>query len=113
MPAATKPLGENLTRIRSGQLPRDLPRAAEVCLLILRQYCAGARAEPSNQTGLAGSGVLSHILVAKLADHVPFYPQSVMDAREGAELQHSSVAMWGGHRATLTSPCVGSNKTAC
>jgi transposase len=33
--------------------------------------------------GLAGPGLLAHVLVAKYADHLPLYRQSEIYAREG------------------------------
>lgn len=41
------------------------------------------------ERGLAGPGLLAHVLVAKYADHVPLYRQSVIYAREGVELERS------------------------
>lgn len=39
--------------------------------------------------GIAGSGLLAHILVAKFADHLSLYRQSVIYAREGVELERA------------------------
>ncbi|MEM5317600.1 IS66 family transposase, partial [Paraburkholderia sp. JHI869] len=58
------------------------------------------------ERGLAGPGLLAHVLVSKFADHVPLYRQSVMYAREGVELDRSLLAKWVGHAATLLQPLV-------
>ncbi|WP_133523182.1 IS66 family transposase [Buttiauxella sp. JUb87] len=42
----------------------------------------------------AGAGVLSHILVAKYADHIPLHRQSVIYARQGVELSRSTLERW-------------------
>jgi transposase len=42
----------------------------------------------------AGPGLLAHILVAKYCDHLPLYRQSQITAREGVELQRSTMAEW-------------------
>ena len=46
--------------------------------------------------GLAGPGLLAHVLVSKYADHLPLYRQSEMYAREGVELERSTLAELGG-----------------
>lgn len=56
--------------------------------------------------GIAGPGLLAHVLVSKFADHVPLYRQSVIYAREGVELDRSLLAKWVGHSAALLQPLV-------
>lgn len=56
--------------------------------------------------GLAGPGLLSHILVAKYCDHLPLYRQSVMYAREGVTLERSTMAEWVGATSALLAPLV-------
>lgn len=48
------------------------------------------------ERGLAGPGLLAHVLVAKYADHQPLYRQAEMYAREGVELERSTLADWVG-----------------
>jgi transposase len=54
--------------------------------------------------GLAGAGLLAHILVAKYADHLPLYRQSQIYAREGVELERSTMAEWVGYCFHLLDP---------
>ncbi len=56
--------------------------------------------------GLATAGVLAHILTAKYADHLPLYRQSQIYAREGVELERSTLADWVGGCFTLLDPLV-------
>ena len=42
----------------------------------------------------AGAGLLAHVLIAKYCDHLPLYRQSQIAAREGVELQRSTMAEW-------------------
>lgn len=56
--------------------------------------------------GLAGEGLLAHVLVAKYCDHIPLYRQSDMYAREGVELARSTLADWVGESARLLAPLV-------
>ena len=46
--------------------------------------------------GLAGPGLLAHVLVAKYADHLPLYRQAEIYQREGVELDCSTLADWVG-----------------
>src|ERR1700675_1884366 len=46
--------------------------------------------------GLAGPGLLAHVLVSKFGDHLPLYRQSEIYAREGVELDRSTLADWVG-----------------
>jgi len=58
--------------------------------------------------GLAGPGFLAHVLVSKYADHLPLYRQSQIYAREGLELDRSTLADWVGGARELLEPLVGS-----
>jgi transposase len=51
--------------------------------------------------GLAGPGLLAHIIVAKFCDHLPLYRQSGIFARAGVELDRGLLAEWLGHVAWL------------
>ena len=54
--------------------------------------------------GMPGPGLLAHILVAKFDDHLPYYRQSEIFAREGVELDRSTLADWVGQMANLLEP---------
>ena len=56
--------------------------------------------------GIAGPGLLAHILVAKFADHLPLHRQSVIYAREGVELERALLANWVGATSALLRPLV-------
>jgi len=56
--------------------------------------------------GLAGPGLLAHVLVAKYCDHLPLYRQSGIYAREGVELDRSTLAGWVGQCSALLRPLV-------
>jgi len=58
------------------------------------------------ERGLAGPGLLAHVLVAKYADHQPLYRQAEMYAREGVELERSTLADWVGGCSRLLEPLV-------
>ena len=48
------------------------------------------------ERGLAGPGLLAHVLVSKFADHLPLYRQSEIYARQGVEIERSTLAGWVG-----------------
>lgn len=56
------------------------------------------------ERGLAGAGLLAHVLVAKFADHIPLHRQSVQYAREGVNLPRNVLANWVGATSQLLSP---------
>ena len=58
--------------------------------------------------GIAGPGLLAHVLVSKYADHLPLYRQSEIYAREGVELDRSTLADWVCGTSQLFEPLVES-----
>jgi transposase len=56
--------------------------------------------------GLAGPGLLAHVIVAKYADHLPLYRQSGIYERAGIELDRSTLAGWVGGVSALLEPLV-------
>jgi len=66
---------------------------------------APAPARPIER-GLAGPNLLAHVLVSKYADHCPLYRQSVIYAREGVDLDRSTLAGWVGATSELLTPLV-------
>jgi len=58
------------------------------------------------ERGIAGPGLLAHVLVAKFADHLPLYRQSVIYAREGVDLDRALLASWVGAASALLRPLV-------
>ena len=58
------------------------------------------------ERGLAGPGLLAHVLVAKYCDHQPLYRQAEMYAREGVDLERSTLADWVGGASRLLEPLV-------
>ena len=58
------------------------------------------------QRGLAGPGLLAHVLVSKYCSHLPLYRQSEIFARQGVEIERSTLAGWVGAASDLLSPLV-------
>jgi transposase len=58
------------------------------------------------ERGTAGPGLLAHVLTSKYADHLPLYRQSEIYARQGVELERSTLADWVGSTSQLLTPLV-------
>ncbi len=76
-----------------------------------RLACSGCKtitqtAAPSRpvQRGMAGPGLLAHVLVGKYADSLPLYRQCQIYAREGVMLERSILTDWVGQAARLLTP---------
>jgi len=66
---------------------------------------APAPSMPTPQ-GRATPAMLAHLLMAKYLDHLPLYRQSEIYAREGLELDRSTLCDWVGQAAWLLAPIV-------
>jgi transposase len=58
------------------------------------------------ERGRPGAGLLAHVLVGKYADHLPLYRQAEIYARDGVDLDRSTLADWVGKAAWLLRPLV-------
>jgi transposase len=58
------------------------------------------------ERGRPGPGLLAHVAVAKFADGLPLHRQSGIYARDGVDLDRSTMAEWMGRIAALLSPLV-------
>jgi transposase len=56
------------------------------------------------ERGRPGPGLLAHVAVAKYADGLPLHRQSGIYARDGVDLDRSTMAEWMGRIAALLSP---------
>ena len=104
-----KPLGEDVSEVLE-----YVPARFKVIRHVRPKFVAGhcqsivQVAAPSRPIarGLAGPGLLAHVLVSKYADHLPLYRQSEIYAREGVELDRSTLADWVGGASALLDPLV-------
>ena len=91
-----RPLGEDVSEVleyvpaRFKVIRQVRPKLS--CASCERIVQAPAPSRPIER-GLAGPGLLAHVLVAKYCDHQPLYRQAEMYAREGVELERSMA--WG------------------
>jgi transposase len=61
--------------------------------------------------GLAGPGLLAHVLVSKYVDHLPLNRQSQIYASDGVDLDRSTLADWVGQSSALLRPLVDALRT--
>ena len=80
-------------------------RVKLACARCDRIVQAAAPSRPIER-GLAGPGLLAHVLVSKYGDHLPLYRQSEIYAREGVELDRATLADWVGGTSRLLEPLV-------
>lgn len=102
-----KPLGEDVSEtlelepVRFTVIRTVRPKLACACCDTIVQ--APAQSRPIER-GIAGPGLLAHVLVGKYADHQPLYRQAEAFAREGIDLDRSLLADWVGTSAALLAP---------
>src|SRR5580698_4907440 len=58
------------------------------------------------EKGLAGPGLLAHVIVSKLADHLPLYRLEKIFERQGLHIAGSTMCGWIMSAATLLAPLV-------
>lgn len=80
-------------------------RTKVVCIRCDRIVQAMAPSRPIER-GIAGPGLLAHVLVSKYCDHLPLYRQSEIYARAGVPLERSTLAEWVGGCSRLLKPLV-------
>ena len=77
------------------------PRMACSCC---EQICQAPLPSRPIEKGRPGPGLLAHVLVNKYCNHLPLYRQSQIFAREGIDLDRSTLADWVGKSAALLEP---------
>ena len=106
---ALRPLGEDVTEVLD-YVPASFRVIRHVRPKFSCRVCETITQAPAPELpirrGRATAGLLAHVLVAKFADHLPLYRQSEIYAREGVELERSTLADWVGQSAALLRPLV-------
>ena len=102
-----KRLGEDVTE----ELEYIPGRFMVNCIVRPRLACGGCETFhqaplPSRpiERGRPGPGLLAHVLVSKYCDHLPLYRQSRIFARDGVDLDRSTLAGWVGKATALLEP---------
>jgi len=108
--ATLRVLGEDVS-----EMLEFVPEHWKVIKHVRPKYSCGAcqrivqASAPSRpiERSYAGPGLLAHVLVAKYCDHLPFYRQSQIYARDGVDIDRSTLADWGGAASALLDPLLG------
>lgn len=104
-----RPLGEDVSEILE-YVPGHFEAIRVVRPKLSCTCCERIIQEPAPSRpidrGLAGPGLLAHVLVAKYSDHLPLYRQSEIYEREGIELDRSTLADWVGGASRVLAPLV-------
>ncbi len=104
-----RPLGEEVTEVLD-YVPGAFRVTRHVRPKLSCRSCEGIAQAPAPSLpihrGMAGPGLLAHVLVAKYCDHLPLYRQAEIYARDGIDLDRSTLADWVGQTARLVSPLV-------
>lgn len=106
---AWRTLGEDVSEVleyvpASFRVVRHVrPKLSCACCSRVMQVPAPSRPV---ERSFAGPGLLAHVLVAKFCDHLPLYRQSQIYAREGVELDDSTLADWVGASSRLLRPLI-------
>jgi transposase len=58
------------------------------------------------ERGIAGHALLAHVLTSKYCDHLPLHRQNAIYARQGVDLEDSTLADWVGASSRLVQPLV-------
>jgi transposase len=106
---ALKKLGEDISEVLE-----YIPGSFIVIRQVRPRLCCGGcdtivqAPAPSRpiERGLAGPGLLAHVLTSKFTDHLPLYRQSKIYAREGVDLDRFTLAKWVGETSQLLAPLV-------
>ncbi|HEV2400822.1 MAG TPA: IS66 family transposase [Candidatus Sulfotelmatobacter sp.] len=106
---ALKPLGEDVS-----EMLEYVPASFKVLRQVREKLACGrcdkiVQAEAPSRPiarGMAGPGLLAHVLVSKYADHLPLYRQEEIYERQGVELDRSTLADWVGQTSALLQPLV-------
>jgi transposase len=104
-----RPLGEDVTEVLD-YVPGSFRVTRHVRPKLSCRSCESIAQAPAPSLpiyrGLAGPGLLAHVLVAKYCDHQPLYRQAEIYARDGIDLDRSTLADWVGQTARLMRPLV-------
>ena len=116
-PACSCPdCGSTMTRL--GEDVSEMLEYVPGCFKVIRHVrpklhcgaCATIVQQPAPSRPLprsvAGPGLLAHVVVSKYADHLPLYRQSAIFARDGIELERSTLTDWVGGVGRLLAPLV-------
>ena len=111
-----RPLGEDVTEVLE-YVPGSFRVTRHVRPKLSCRACESIAQAPAPSLpiyrGLAGPGLLAHVLVAKYCDHLPLYRQAEIYARDGIDLDRSTLADWVGQTRATDAPVGRRHRRPC
>ena len=108
-----RPLGEDVTEVLE-YVPGTFRVTRHVRPKLSCRCCEAIAQAPAPSLpiyrGMAGPGLLAHVLVSKYCDHLPLYRQAEIYARNSIDLDRSTLADWVGSIARLLRPLVDATR---
>ena len=108
-----RPLGEDVTEVLE-YVPGAFRVTRHVRPKLSCRCCEAIAQAPAPSLpiyrGMAGPGLLAHVLVSKYCDHLPLYRQAEIYARNSIDLDRSTLADWVGSIARLLRPLVDATR---
>lgn len=103
-----RPIGEE-TSERYEYIPAQMLVIEEVCKKYACPCTVKTATKPSQpiEKSIAGAGLLTQVIVAKYADHLPLHRQAKIFGRHGVELSVQTMCDWMGQCADLLHPLYG------
>ncbi len=94
---------EELEYIPGRFVVNRIVRPRTICRACAR-FCQALLPPRPIERGRPGPGLLAHVPVSEYVDHLPLYRQAQMFARDGIDLDRSTLAEWVGKSAALLEP---------
>ena len=98
-------VSEQLEYVPSQSLVIRHVRPKLACVTCQSIFQAAAPSRPIAR-GVAGSGLIAHVMVSKYCDHIPLYRQSGIYARDGVQIDRSTMTGWIDRGGQLLDPLV-------
>jgi transposase len=100
-----RPIGEE-TCERYEYVPASLTVIEEACLKYACACTVRTASKPLQpiEKSIAGASLLAHVIVSKLADHLPLHRQEKMLERHGVDISRKSMCGWMAQCADLLNP---------
>jgi transposase len=100
-----RPIGEE-TCERYEYVPASLTVIEETCLKYACACTVRTAGKPPQpiEKSIAGASLLAHVIVSKVADHLPLHRQEKMFERHGVDISRKSMCGWMAQCANLLNP---------
>jgi transposase len=107
-------IGEE-TSERYEYVPASLTVVEETCLKYACRCTVRTAGKPPQpiEKSIAGASLLAHVIVSKMADHLPLHRQERMFERHGVEISRKTMCGWMAQSAGLLMPLYAAANRCC